>query len=104
MSGVKPIYTEDIMPIPESLLKIVFCSCKGNCTKQSCGCRKHGLKCTEIFKNCHGQSCENDDKPIIEELSNDLEEFIESIMQNTYVVQDKEDVEELIPAKKHRIE
>ena len=34
-----------------------------------------------------------------EELSKDLEEFIESIMQDTYVVQDKEDIEELILAK-----
>ena len=38
------------------------------------------------------------DKPIIEELSNDLEEFIESIMQDTDVTQDEEDVEKLIPA------
>ena len=100
MNDVKPIYIEDTILIPEFLLKIVFCSCKGNCTKQSCGCRKLGLKCTEICKNCHGQSCENVDESIIEELSNDLKEFIESIMQDTDDVQDEEDIEEWNPAKK----
>ena len=49
---------------------------------------KHCLKCTEICKNCHGQSCEYVDKPIIEELWDDLKEFIECIIQNTNIVQD----------------
>ena len=40
VSRIKPIYTEDNMLITDSFLKIVFCSCKGNCIKQSCGSRK----------------------------------------------------------------
>ena len=47
----------------------------------------------------HGQSWENVEKRIIEELSDDLEEFIENIIQDTDTVQDDEDVEELIPGK-----
>ena len=36
--------------------------------------------------------------------SDDLEEFIESIIQDTDIIQDEENVEELIRAKKDRIE
>lgn len=45
-------------PAPEDILKMIHCTCKGNCAKR-CGCRKAGLKCSTICLGCHGNSCSN---------------------------------------------
>ena len=47
-------------PGPESILKVIFCSCKSDCGN-SCGCRKHGLFCNAACKNCAGSDCTNID-------------------------------------------
>jgi len=41
--------------IPESLLNLISCNCTKGCTA-SCGCRKHGLKCSMICEYCKGNS------------------------------------------------
>jgi hypothetical protein len=45
---------------PESILKLIFCNCKGGC-KKPCRCRKAGLKCTAMCGQCRGVSCTNSD-------------------------------------------
>lgn len=73
-----PIGTKD-PPMPKELLQQISCSCKGNCTTQSCGCKKHGLRCTDLCVNClrteNVVNCENfDDKaPTIDEEEEDSE-------------------------------
>jgi len=44
--------------IPESLLNLISCSYTKGSTA-SCGCRKHGLKCSMICGYCKGNSCLN---------------------------------------------
>ncbi len=44
---------------PKDLLNVVRCSCKTDCDKRKCTCKKHGLKCTVACKHCQGVSCLN---------------------------------------------
>ncbi|CAG4946255.1 unnamed protein product [Parnassius apollo] len=49
--------------IPEKMLKTICCSCETGCNSLKCGCRKHGLKCTNLCSNCHGsEQCANMEK------------------------------------------
>lgn len=57
--------TEGLMPVdmkrdsaPQTLLKNVSCACKKRCSG-ACSCRKAGLKCSSMCKNCSGMDCEN---------------------------------------------
>ncbi|GBP62150.1 hypothetical protein EVAR_40600_1 [Eumeta japonica] len=73
--GIMPKLTEMEL-IPEVLLKTICCSCETGCNNLKCGCRKHGLKCTNLCSNCHGsEKCANVEKQIYEEIINDLEEI-----------------------------
>ena len=49
----------DHPPAPKTLLKIIHCSCKGQCDKNNCSCRKHGLQCSYACRNCKGTTCDN---------------------------------------------
>ena len=62
-----PIMT-DIEAGPTDLLKVIRFSCKGTCGN-SCSCRKAGLNCASICKECHGITCINAPviKPEVEE-------------------------------------
>lgn len=40
-------------PAPDSILHTISCACKKGCRK-ACGCRKAGLKCSNICKHCSG--------------------------------------------------
>ena len=53
-----PIPTEK-GPAPNELLKIFRCGCKTGCKTSKCTCKKHGLKCTQVCKQCRGVSCMN---------------------------------------------
>ena len=44
---------------PESVLKVIRCSCTSRCMHSSCSCRKHGLQCVSVCKHCHGTDCAN---------------------------------------------
>ena len=46
-------------PAPISLLKIIRCGCKLDCTSKSCSCKKHGLNCTPACSECRGDACSN---------------------------------------------
>lgn len=54
---LQPVCTTD-PPMPRQLLQQISCSCKGNCSTMSCGCKKHGLRCSDLCVNC--QQAEND--------------------------------------------
>lgn len=56
-NGLQPVYTLDPL-YPVEILTKISCSCAGNC-ENKCGCRKHGLKCSRLCVNCHGETCEN---------------------------------------------
>lgn len=69
-----PIRTTDILA-PASVLKLIHCSCQSNCGK-ACGCRKAGLLCTNICKNCKGDTCSNCETVIVaEENEDDINNF-----------------------------
>ena len=47
------------LPIaPEYLLKLIRCLCKTGCKSNSCTCRKLGIKCSRLCKNCD-LDCQN---------------------------------------------
>lgn len=45
-------------PAPQKLLHTISCKCKKGCLG-NCSCRKSGLQCTVLCKECEGRSCEN---------------------------------------------
>lgn len=49
-------------PAPQKLLKTISCKCKKGCMG-NCSCRKNGLQCTVLCKECEGRSCENCPEP-----------------------------------------
>ena len=61
-SNFTPIMT-DIEAGPPELLRIVRCGCKGPCGAKY-SCRKAGLQCSSICKECHELTCSN--TPVIE--------------------------------------
>ena len=46
------------LPAPQSILELVKCRCKRNCTSKTCSCRKHDLRCTDMCSLCD-ETCEN---------------------------------------------
>ena len=87
--GLVPIATTRD-PAPQSILTYISCQCRKGCTK-ACSCRKAGLKCSIICKNCCGQSCDNkadiiindneEDDPtelLIEEVEEELDRAFEA--------------------------
>ena len=49
----------DIPPAPEELLKIIRCTCKGDCSNRMCTCKKYSRECTIACLNCRGSACSN---------------------------------------------
>ena len=49
----------DKPPAPQKLLEIIHCNCKGQCNRNQCSCRKHGLYCSLACGKCKGVSCDN---------------------------------------------
>lgn len=49
----------DTPPAPDSLLKVVHCSCNTACTSRRCTCRGYGLQCTSACGPCQTRTCEN---------------------------------------------
>lgn len=51
--------------IPENLLKTITFTCENGCKGVICECRKHGLRCSHLCVNCHGEARTNIDMSII---------------------------------------
>lgn len=54
---LQPVTTTD-PPAPNELLKLVACNCRTNCAA-SCGCKKAGLKCSDLCGHCIETGCLN---------------------------------------------
>ena len=46
-------------PAPDSILNLISCSCSGDLATGKCSCRKSGLNCSDMCKNCIGGECLN---------------------------------------------
>ena len=96
-----PKFTEKQL-IPEILLKTICCSCETGCNSLKCGCRKHGLKCTNLCLNCHGsEKCSNVEEITYEEVDDSDEILDEKPTQTEYNIKDEdsdglEDLEDLL--------
>lgn len=55
--SLQPVTTL-LEPAPESILQLISCNCKTDCSSR-CGCRKAGLRCSEICGHCQGMQCLN---------------------------------------------
>ena len=68
---------------PEDLLKIIRCGCKGDCNTNRCVCRKNGLVCSDVCKECLELSCSNGspDETIKENIENLEDESITQTYQ-----------------------
>lgn len=53
----KPIFVDGKL-LPDELLRTIRCNCKMGC-KSNCGCKKHGLKCSDYCGHCRGLTCNN---------------------------------------------
>lgn len=62
--GVLPIMTDQPAAPPE-ILDVVHCSCKKDCGTKRRTCKKHGLPCTAICRECRGTSCTNSQLPYL---------------------------------------
>ena len=56
--GFVPVAT-DLPVAPESLLKVIRCSCKSGCSNLQCSCRKNNLKYIMACNHCTGSDCTN---------------------------------------------
>ncbi len=57
-----PIQT-DQPAAPSSLLEVIRCCCKTDCTSRHCTCQKHGLTCSPACGECRWTSCANSPRP-----------------------------------------
>lgn len=71
--GLTPkMFSKD--PAPQSLLSYISCGCKKDC-KGACSCKKAGLTCSSLCRNCLGKSCTNVIIPILDdEFDSDVDE------------------------------
>lgn len=95
-NGVMPKMTDKDL-IPEVLLKSICCNCDTGCNTKRCGCRKHGLRCTNLCTKCHGsETCHNIEKIIYEDVSDSEDTTHEeptNTRQNTECKDDEDDEE-----------
>ncbi|KAL7289524.1 hypothetical protein TKK_0016498 [Trichogramma kaykai] len=69
---IRPKYTSNQL-IPDDVLRNITCRCEKGCGNL-CGCRKHGLKCTNLCGFCHGENCENSSTIMVNEIDdNDVD-------------------------------
>ena len=68
---------------PQDILQIIRCSCKGSCDKNRCTCRKAGLHCTHLCKECNGLGCKNA-KPV-EIIRDDIDEVFEDVYDRNFL-------------------
>ena len=60
-----PVRT-DLPPAHASLLQMVRCNCRKDCSTQRCTWRKHGLECSPACGECKGHSCANSSAPYLD--------------------------------------
>lgn len=97
MVGISPKYTDEKL-IPDELLKKICCGCSKGCGSMQCGCRKHGLQCTNLCTNCDCDNCSNFEKIVASDLSDaeDIESEGQATDFSTVRVHNTEEIEELV--------
>ncbi|CAH2218497.1 jg2186 [Pararge aegeria aegeria] len=109
---LQPTYTTDLL-VPDNILRDISCKCTKGCTK-SCSCVKHGLQCSDYCAGCHGQTCKNCEKNVldnidiedssdVDERENDVQFDVERNMLDEDCVSDNEDSNDEIPCKKQKL-
>ncbi|CAG9769929.1 unnamed protein product [Ceutorhynchus assimilis] len=103
-SGVIPI-TTTMDAAPDPILKIIRCKCTTGSSTGACSCKKTGLRCSAICKNCVGTACENSPKTDFnEDTDAECEEqanlFDEAIARKE---KDNGDTEEDVPSGPKRL-
>ena len=72
---LEPVMTDSVVA-PENLLKFVRCNCKltskNPCGRNTCSCRKSGLRCVAACGDCRGVNCSNADD--IADLNEDVQD------------------------------
>ena len=53
-----PVLTDLKAPF-QSILKIIRCQCKTDCSSRRCGCQKNNLPCTYVYCSCLERNCRN---------------------------------------------
>ncbi|CAG9818900.1 unnamed protein product [Phaedon cochleariae] len=74
---------------PEKLLHMIQCKCMTGCSTGACNCKKAGLRCSAICKNCAGNACENSPETELNEEDTDIECDEEVVMDET-IAQDED--------------
>lgn len=49
----------DMNAAPDTLLKVIHCSCTTSCSGKRCSCRKYGLPCSFVCGPCQVTHCDN---------------------------------------------
>ncbi|CAG9814961.1 unnamed protein product [Phaedon cochleariae] len=86
--GLIPI-TTTTDAAPEKLLHMIQCKCTTGCSTGACSCKKAGLRCSAICKNCAGNACENSPETELKEEDTDIECDEEVDMDET-IAQDED--------------
>ena len=63
------------------ILEMIFCSCKNICGN-ACSCKKAGLFCSAVCKNCQAEPCSNEPKNIEEQISEEEIDIDDSDVEN----------------------
>lgn len=63
---------------PDELLKLLHCTCTKECTNR-CGCKRAGLLCSPLCKNCKGETCSNSTRPSIDDDNDDADGLIDRL-------------------------
>ena len=73
---------------PESLIELILCACKSDCSIQRCQCKKSNLVCTDLCK-CSG--CVNEEG--VEDIDDNIDDvFIDDVFIDD---SDESDIEDL---------
>ena len=66
-----------LLPAPRAVLELIKCGCRGSCITMSCSCKKHNLKCNDMFGCCETK-CEkrNAEKVTVESEESDEDDLL----------------------------
>ena len=90
---------------PDHLLNIIRCKCTKGCSTGVCSCKKAGLRCSAICKNCVGTACENSPETDFNEEDTDAECEEQANLFDDIIARDEEnddDTDDDIPSAPKR--
>lgn len=62
--------------IPDDVMKKIACRCVSGCKTNTCSCRKHGIKCSNVCSTCDDESCSNieENRVIADDIDEEIDE------------------------------